>query len=49
MPAGTFTDTLKTRECTPLESGSNEYKTYGAGVGLLTDEHSALTSSAAAP
>src|SRR5262249_20202320 len=24
VPAGTFTDTLRTRECTPLESGSNE-------------------------
>jgi hypothetical protein len=44
VPAGTFSDTIKTRECTPLESGSNESKAYAAGVGLIEDAHLELTS-----
>jgi hypothetical protein len=36
MPAGRFDRCLKTRETTPLESGT-EYKHYAPGVGLLQD------------
>lgn len=35
-PAGTFARCLKTKETTPLESGS-EYKFYAPGVGLVQD------------
>jgi hypothetical protein len=42
-PAGTFTKCLKTRESTPLESGS-EYKIYAPGVGLVQDSTLKLVS-----
>lgn len=35
-PAGTFAHSLKTKETTPLESGT-EYKFYAPGVGLVQD------------
>ncbi|MCU0787615.1 MAG: hypothetical protein MUC91_05400 [Verrucomicrobia bacterium] len=35
-PAGTFANCLKTRETTPLESGT-EYKLYAPGIGLVQD------------
>jgi hypothetical protein len=38
VPAGTFTDTLHTRESSPLEPGVSEEKWYVSGVGLAVDE-----------
>jgi hypothetical protein len=35
--AGTFDRCVKTRETTPLEPGSREYKLYAPGVGLVQD------------
>ena len=43
VPAGTFTDTLRTTECTPLESNSNETKMYARGVGPIQDASLQLT------
>jgi hypothetical protein len=37
VPAGTFTDTLRTREWTPLEPDVEEFKVYASGTGLLDD------------
>jgi hypothetical protein len=37
VPAGTLKDTLITRETTPLEPGSESFKAYAAGVGLIVD------------
>jgi hypothetical protein len=38
VPAGDFTDTIDTRECTPLEPDSGyENKVYARGVGLIVD------------
>jgi hypothetical protein len=36
-PAGTFDGCLKTRETTPLEAFSREFKLYAPGVGLVQD------------
>ena len=36
-PGGTFEHCLKTRETTPLEMFSREYKLYASGVGLIKD------------
>jgi hypothetical protein len=36
-PAGTFKRCLKTRETTPLEPGTEEFKWYAPGVGLVQD------------
>ena len=36
-PAGTFDRCVKTRETTPLEPLSREYKVYAPGVGLIRD------------
>jgi energy-converting hydrogenase Eha subunit G len=36
-PAGTFTDVLKTKETTPLDSSLLDYKQYAEGVGLIQD------------
>lgn len=44
VPAGTFDDTLRTEETTPIEPGVKEYKDYGRGVGLLTDGPALLVS-----
>ena len=38
VPAGTFTDVLKTQEETELEPGVVEFKYYAAGVGLVLVE-----------
>jgi len=38
VPAGTFTNTLRTRETTPLEPGSVSIKRYAPGVGLIVDD-----------
>jgi hypothetical protein len=35
--AGTYTDTVRTREWTPLESDNEEFKAYARGVGLIVD------------
>ena len=43
VPAGTFSDTLRTRECSTLESG-NETKVYVRGIGVAIDETLKLTS-----
>ncbi len=37
VPAGNFSDVLKTRETTPLEPGFEEFKWYGPNVGLIRD------------
>jgi hypothetical protein len=42
VPAGTFTDTLRTREWTPLEPDDEEFKAYARGVGLVVDAAVAL-------
>ena len=36
-PAGTFTNSVKIEETTPLEPGVKEYKYYARGVGLIKD------------
>ena len=36
-PAGTFEKCLKTRETTPLEPGTEEFKWYAPGIGLVQD------------
>ena len=36
VPAGTFTDTVRAREWSPLESGTST-KIYGRGIGMLVD------------
>jgi hypothetical protein len=43
-PAGTFEHCLKTRETTPLELFSGEFKLYAPGVGLVRDGPLSLTS-----
>ena len=37
-PAGQFGDTLKTKESTPLEKNSVEFKWYAPNVGLIQDD-----------
>jgi hypothetical protein len=37
VPAGSFERCLKTRETTPLEKLTREFKVYGPGVGLIKD------------
>jgi hypothetical protein len=37
VPAGEFTNCVKTEETNPLEPGEREYKWYAPGVGLLID------------
>lgn len=37
VPLDTYTDTINTQECTPLEPGHLSLKSYAAGVGLLVD------------
>jgi hypothetical protein len=37
VPAGTFTDVLRTQETTPLEPLAKESKYYAKGVGLIQD------------
>jgi hypothetical protein len=42
--AGNFSDCLQTKETTPLEKDTVEYKFYAAGVGLVRDGELFLTS-----
>ena len=42
-PAGRFEHCLKTKETTPLEPGSKEYKIYAPGIGLIKDGSLYLT------
>jgi hypothetical protein len=42
VPAGNFTNCLRTQETSPLEPGDKEYKVYAPGVGLLQDESAVL-------
>ncbi len=37
VPAGSFSNVLKTRETTPLEPGLEEFKWYAPNVGLIKD------------
>lgn len=37
VPAGSFSNVLKTRETTPLEPGLDEFKWYAPNVGLIKD------------
>ena len=37
VPAGRFTNCIKTEETTPLEPGVKEYKYYAPGIGLVKD------------
>ena len=37
-PAGTFRNCVRTRETTPLEPDSIEFKEYAPGIGLIQDE-----------
>ncbi len=37
VPAGSFSEVLKTRETTPLEPGDEEFKWYAPNVGLIKD------------
>lgn len=43
VPQGTYTDTVRTSEWTPLEPGHLSGKSYAAGVGLLDDNGALLT------
>lgn len=36
-PAGDFEDVLKTKETTPLEPGTVEFRYYAPGIGLIGD------------
>ena len=38
VPAGTFTNCIKTREWTPIEPDSEEFKYYAPGIGLVLEE-----------
>lgn len=38
VPAGTYTNVLRTKEWTPLEGSSLEHKYYARGVGLILEE-----------
>ncbi len=42
-PAGTFSNTLKIKETTPLEPKVKEFKLYAPGIGLIKDENLLLT------
>lgn len=44
VEAGTFTDTLRTEDCNPLEEDSIDEKVYFSGIGLAIDEDAELVS-----
>lgn len=44
VPAGTFTNTVRFRETTPLEPGAASGKVYAAGLGILVDSRLRLVS-----
>lgn len=37
VPAGEFSDCVRTEEASPAEPGTKEYKLYAPGVGLIED------------
>lgn len=43
-PAGSFTNTLRTREGSGLNPLEREFKTYASGIGLIQDQHLLLES-----
>jgi len=44
VPAGTFSDTLTTLDCNPMENGAIDEKVYIRGIGLAIDEDAELVS-----
>ena len=44
LPAGTFSDTLTSLDCNPLEEDSTDEKVYIRGIGLAIDEDAELVS-----
>jgi hypothetical protein len=42
VPAGTYTNVLRTKEWTPLENASVEHKYYAPGVGLIMEQDGSL-------
>ncbi len=42
VPAGTFSDTLTTEDCNPLEDGATDEKVYIRGIGLAIDDAAEL-------
>lgn len=42
VPAGTFSDTLTTEDCNPLEDGATDEKVYVRGIGLAIDDAAEL-------
>jgi hypothetical protein len=44
VPAGTFSDTLTTLDCNPMEGGAIDEKVYVDGIGLAIDEDAELVS-----
>jgi len=44
VPAGTFSDTLTTLDCNPMENGAIDEKVYVDGIGLSIDEDAELVS-----
>lgn len=42
-PAGTFSNCLKTKESTALDTGEESYKYYAPGIGLVQDDELVLT------
>jgi hypothetical protein len=38
LPGGTFTDTIRTREWTPLEPNDTSLKSYARGIGMIVDD-----------
>jgi hypothetical protein len=46
VPAGTFTDTMRMKDCNPLEDAETDTKVYESDLGIIIDEDVELTSSA---
>ena len=44
VPVGTFSDTLTTLDCNPMENGAIDEKVYIRGIGLAIDEDAELVS-----
>lgn len=42
VPAGTYTNVLRTKEWTPLENATVEHKYYAPGVGLIMEQDGSL-------
>ncbi len=39
VPAGTYSNCLKTRDFSPLEPGNFEHKFYAPGIGVVLEVH----------